>query len=121
MADIVALVDKQAPALANHLNDCAALVLLNAPEVAVRLTHPWARGDFKRDLEAALNAATPGTRWSVRLEQSGGGATLLEQEQAAQAAERERILETPVVKAAMAAFPQAELVDSKPEQWSAGA
>jgi DNA polymerase-3 subunit gamma/tau len=60
-------------------------------------------------------------RWSVRLEQSGGGPTLLEQEQATKAAERATILETPVVKAAMAAFPEAELVDGKPEQWSAGA
>ena len=55
----------------------------------------------------------------MRLEESGGAPTLLEQEQAAQAAEREKILETPVVKAAMAAFPDAEL-DDRLEQWSAG-
>ncbi|MFB0875196.1 MULTISPECIES: DNA polymerase III subunit gamma/tau [unclassified Sphingobium] len=119
MKDVIALIDGR-PLLADHLNDCAALVALEAPHIAVRLTHPWTHGDFKKDLEQALNAATPGTRWTVRLEESGGEPTLLEQERAAQAAEREKILETPVVKAAMAAFPDAEL-DDRLEQWSAGA
>ncbi|KAA9020559.1 DNA polymerase III subunit gamma/tau [Sphingobium limneticum] len=118
MQDLVALVDRSKPSLANHLNDCAALVSLNPPEVAVRLTHDWPQGDFKRDLAQALNSAVPGMKWTVRLEESGGGATLQQQEQAEKAAARAEILETPVVKAAMAAFPDAEL-DDKLEQWSA--
>lgn len=118
MQEIVALIDRQKPLLANHLNDCGALVSLSPPDIAIRLTHPWTHGDFKRDLEQALNAATAPTRWIVTLAQSGGEQTLLEQEQAGRAAERTEILETPVVKAAMAAFPDAEL-DDKLEQWSA--
>lgn len=118
MQDLVALVDRSKPSLANHLNDCAALVSLDPPDVAVRLTHDWPQGDFKRDLTQALNSALPGTKWTVRLEESGGGATLQQQEQAEKAAARAEILETPVVKAAMAAFPDAEL-DDKLEQWSA--
>jgi DNA polymerase-3 subunit gamma/tau len=43
---------------------------------------------------------------------------LLEQEQRAAAEARAAILESPVVKAAMAAFPDAEL-DGTLEQWSA--
>jgi DNA polymerase-3 subunit gamma/tau len=117
MNGLIALVDKQKPALANHLHDCAALVSLNPPEVAIRLTHIWTHGDFKRDLEQALNAATPGTRWLVKLEQSGGDMTLQQQQERKAADARAQIMETPVVKAAMAAFPDAEL-DDKLEQWS---
>ncbi len=121
MQEIVALIDRQKPLLANHLNDCAALISLSPPDIAIRLTHAWTHGDFKRDLEQALNTAAPGPRWIVTLAQSGGEQTLLEQEQAGKAAARADILETPVVKAAMAAFPEAELVDTdRPEQWSAG-
>lgn len=118
MEELVALVDRSKPSLANHLNDCAALVSLDPPEVAVRLTHDWPQGDFKRDLTQALNSAVPGMKWTVRLEESGGGATLQQKEQAEKAAARAAIMETPVVKAAMAAFPDAEL-DDKLEQWSA--
>jgi DNA polymerase-3 subunit gamma/tau len=118
MKEVVALIDRQKPALANHLNDCAALIALDAPDIAIRLTHVWAQGDIKRDLTQALNDATPGTKWTVRLEDSGGEATLQQQENAVKAAARAEILETPVVKAAMAAFPDAEL-DDKLEQWSA--
>ena len=48
--------------------------------------------------------------------------SLLEQEQAAEAEARQAILDTPIVKAAMAAFPDAELlpIDEK-DQWSATA
>ncbi len=118
MKEVVALIDRQKPALANHLNDCAALILLDAPDIVIRLTHGWAQGDIKRDLNLALNDATPGTKWTVRLEDSGGEATLQQQENAQKAAARAEILETPVVKAAMAAFPDAEL-DDRLEQWSA--
>ncbi|NML10750.1 DNA polymerase III subunit gamma/tau [Sphingobium sp. AR-3-1] len=121
MQEIVALIDRQKPLLANHLNDCAALISLSPPDIAIRLTHAWTHGDFKRDLEQALNTAAPGPRWIVTLAQSGGEQTLLEQEQAGKAAARADILETPVVKAVMAAFPDAELVDTdRPEQWSVG-
>ncbi|MFY9350457.1 DNA polymerase III subunit gamma/tau [Sphingobium sp.] len=119
MQDIVALLHSTKPLIAGHLHDCAAVIDLDPPSLVLRLTEKWHYGDFKKDLEQALNAATPGVRWAVRLEESGGAPTLLEQEQAAQAAEREKILETPVVKAAMAAFPDAEL-DDRLEQWSAG-
>ncbi|WP_420144527.1 DNA polymerase III subunit gamma/tau [Sphingobium sp.] len=120
MQELVALIDRQKPSLANFLNDCAALVALDPPDLAVRLTHDWPQGDFKRDLTQALNAATPGMKWTVRLEESGGEATLHQQEQAEKAEARAEILETPVVKAAMAAFPDAVLVEpDQPERWSA--
>lgn len=121
LADLIALVETRKPSLANHLHDCAALVELAPPSLAIRLTHPWTQGDFKRELETHLNAATPGVRWTVRLEETGGAMTLLEQGEAARAATRAQIMETPVVKAALAAFPDAELVDDEPEIWSAEA
>ncbi|MEC3910944.1 DNA polymerase III subunit gamma/tau [Sphingobium sp. CR2-8] len=120
LEDIIKLVEPHKALLANHLHDCAALVALNAPAIEIRLTSPWPFGDFKRDLEQAINAVTPGTKWTVQLAQAGGGPTLLEQAEAAKADARAAILETPVVKAAMAAFPDAELVETdRPEAWSA--
>jgi DNA polymerase III, subunit gamma and tau len=118
MEEVVALVDKRKPSLANHLHDCTALVALDPPVIALRLTHGWTQGDFRRDVEQALNAATPGTRWTVRLEEEGGDPTLQDQQRMARNAERTEIMETPVVKAALAAFPAAELSDEL-EQWSA--
>ncbi|QGP80826.1 DNA polymerase III subunit gamma/tau [Sphingobium sp. CAP-1] len=115
--EMIAVVDKVKPSLANHLHDCASVVSLNPPDIEVRLTSAWPFGDFKRDLEQVLNAATR-VRWTVRLAQAGGDPTLMEQQQRKAADARAQILETPVVKAAMAAFPEAEL-DDQLERWSA--
>ncbi|MCP1471387.1 DNA polymerase-3 subunit gamma/tau [Sphingobium sp. OAS761] len=103
--------------LAEHLHDCGALIALAPPELTLRLTSPWGGGDFFRDLAQALKAAT-GVAWQVREGREEGQPTLLAREQVAQAAERDAIFETPVVKAAMAAFPDADL--DQVEQWSTG-
>ncbi|WP_188063998.1 DNA polymerase III subunit gamma/tau [Sphingobium sp. KCTC 72723] len=102
--------------MADHLHDCVGLVSFAPPIVELRLTRPWAMGDFCRQLADELKAAT-GASW--RISQSDGPAqpTILEQDQQRQASERAAILETPVVKAAMTAFPDADL--DRVEQWSA--
>ncbi|MET0249402.1 MAG: DNA polymerase III subunit gamma/tau [Sphingobium sp.] len=114
--DIIALVEEKKASLAGHLHDCCALVSLAPPDIEVRLTNPWPYGDFRRDLEQVLNAAT-GARWTVRLAESGGAPTLLEQQRQRLGEERAAVLETPVVKAALAAFPEADF--DRIEQWSA--
>ena len=80
---------------------------------------PQLPADFLARLLPALREVT-GTAWQVAAGEGLAEPTLLEQEQRQAADARARILETPVVKAAMAAFPDAEL-DDKLERWSAEA
>lgn len=62
------------------------------------------------DLREALFDAT-GTKWQVDECAEGGVPSLIEQEEAAREAERERIRQAPLVQAALAAFPGAEFVE----------
>ncbi|MFN4357055.1 DNA polymerase III subunit gamma/tau [Sphingopyxis alaskensis] len=72
-------------------------------------------GDFARRLGEALFGQT-GSRWQVR-EGTGEGRPSLAQMKAAQRADNEaRIRELPVVKAALAAFPDARLVEGDNNQ-----
>jgi DNA polymerase-3 subunit gamma/tau len=74
----------------------------------IRPTKPLA-SDLTRDLAAFLKART-GTVWTVETsETEEAEPTLLEQEKAAARAERQTVLDSPMVKAAFEAFPDAEL------------
>ncbi|HYW16351.1 MAG TPA: DNA polymerase III subunit gamma/tau [Allosphingosinicella sp.] len=90
--------------LAQQLHDYARPIVYAPPELVLSLTGPIAT----RDLALALKEAT-GRSWQVRTEDEGGEPTLQEQEQAARQAEEQAVLETPLVKAALEAFPGAEL------------
>lgn len=119
--DVIELLrDHKKWTMAEHLHDCGAIISFAPPELTLRLTSPWAAGDFYRELGQALREAT-GVPWQVREGAGPAAPTLMEQEQHDAAQVRAAILETPVVKAAMAAFPDAELVETdRPEQWSIG-
>lgn len=103
--------------LAQHLKDCAGLSLYAPPRLEVRLTSPWIGGDFFRELSQALRDIS-GTPWQVREGDGPVAPTLMQQEEQRRTDRRAEIMETPVVKAALAAFPDAELGDEI-EQWSA--
>lgn len=94
--------------LAHELHDYVGLVCYAPPELAIRPNKPLS-ANFGRDLAKALEAAT-GRSWQVRLVQDEAAPSLREQELAAEAAVRDSVLAAPVVKAAFAAFPDAELV-----------
>jgi DNA polymerase III subunit gamma/tau len=102
--------------LAQELHDCVGVVRYAPPQFDYRPT-PQLPADFASRLLPALRELT-GTAWQVAQSDAPGEPTLLEQEQRRAADARAQILETPVVKAAMAAFPDAEL-DDRLEQWSA--
>ena len=104
--------------IAGQVRDCVRPLRYAPPELLFA-PHPSLPDDFPRTLEQALHQVTQ-QRWQVRRGEGTGEPTLLEREQAERAAGRAAILETPVVKAAMAAFPDAEL-DDRLEQWSAEA
>ncbi|MBA2920387.1 DNA polymerase III subunit gamma/tau [Sphingomonas sp. MAH-20] len=106
------------PLLAQQLHDFVGLQRYAPPELAVRPLKPLP-GDFMRDLAAALRTLT-GTVWTVGTDDGGAQPSLLEQERAVEETARQAILDTPLVKAAFEAFPDAELIDySAAEQRSA--
>ena len=92
--------------LAQQLHDCAGLVRYAPPELAIRPVRPL--GDLPRDLGVALLAVT-GTRWQIELSDEAAEPTLLEQEEARGERVKQEILDSPMVKAAFEAFPDAEL------------
>jgi DNA polymerase-3 subunit gamma/tau len=95
------------PHLAQQLHDLVGLVAYRPPELAIRPIKPLA-GDFGRDLASALKALT-GQAWQVRASDEEAQPSLLEQEKSQAEALRQSVLESPVVKAAFEAFPDAEL------------
>jgi DNA polymerase-3 subunit gamma/tau len=112
-ADFTALVDLLAqggkPLIAQQLHDFVGLQRYAPPELAIRPLKPLP-GDFVRDLGAALRTLT-GAQWHVATGEGPAAPSLLEQERAAEAAMRQAVLDMPVVQAAFAAFPDAELID----------
>lgn len=108
------------PHLAQQMHDYVGLVRYAPPELVIKPVQPLP-AEFNRDTAAVLKSLT-GVNWQVVTGDGPAEPSLLEQEQAAETEARQAILDTPVVKAAMAAFPDAELlpIDEK-DQWSATA
>ncbi|MGA9581742.1 MAG: DNA polymerase III subunit gamma/tau [Allosphingosinicella sp.] len=90
--------------LAQQLHDYARPITFAPPELVLSLESPIAT----RDLALALKEVT-GQAWQVRTEDSGGEPTLRDQEAAAKKAEEQAVMETPLVQAALEAFPGAML------------
>jgi len=65
--------------------------------------------DFVRELGAALREST-GVNWRLTCVEEAGAPTLREEAAANEAAERDAVLRSPVVAAAIEAFPEAELI-----------
>jgi DNA polymerase-3 subunit gamma/tau len=107
-AELVAALDSAGkPLLAQQLHDYCGLVRFAPPELALRPVKPLP-GDFARDVAAALKSFT-GRVWQVKVADEPGEPSLLEQEKAEADRLRQAVLETPLVKAAFEAFPDAEL------------
>ena len=110
-ADFPALIDQLASSgrahLAQQLHDYAGLVLYAPPELVIRPAKPLS-GDFSRDLAAALKSLS-GIVWQVRTSDEPAAPTLLDQEKAQAERLRQTVLDSPLVKAAFEAFPEAEL------------
>jgi DNA polymerase III subunit gamma/tau len=106
------------PHLAQQLHDYVGLVRYAPPELVVRPSKPLS-GDFLRDLAAALKALT-GESWRVAASDEAAAPSLLDQERQAAEQVRHSVLESPLVKAAFDAFPEAELTGfTRHEQRSA--
>ncbi|MFD1611673.1 DNA polymerase III subunit gamma/tau [Sphingomonas tabacisoli] len=106
------------PLLAQQLHDFVGLQRYAPPELAVKPLKPMG-SDFFRDLTSALKTMTAAV-WTVSTDEGDAQPSLLEQERAVEEAAKQAILDTPLVKAAFEAFPDAELIDySAAEQRSA--
>ena len=96
------------PLLAQQLHDFVGLQRYAPPELDLKPLKPMG-SDFFRDLAAALKTLT-GTVWTVAAGEGEAQPSLLQQEQAREESARQAILDTPMVKAAFEAFPDAELI-----------
>ena len=96
------------PHLAQQLYDFAGLLRYAPGELVIRPMKPLP-GDFARDLALVLKAQT-GINWQVEIADGDAEPSLLEQDRRAEADARDAILVTPTVKAALEAFPGAELI-----------
>lgn len=105
------LLDDESWRTAQFLERDVRPVRYEPPNLVIRPMKP--RGEeFFRDLGRLLREET-GETWTIETSDEKGEPSLLEQEQAAQNAERESVLQSPMVKAAFEAFPEAELIDYK--------
>jgi len=109
-----ALVDRVAQAAGEHAANVMRLQVRVVELAPVRLVFsqpPEFREDIAADLANALRQAT-GERWQVERIDAGGAPTLVERQLAdAQAAEAE-LRADPLVAAALAAFPEAEILET---------
>ena len=95
-------------ALVARLRQGARLVRYAPPELVFSGSRPIS-ADTLSDLAGALKAMTRQV-WKITLEDAPGEPTLNEADAAADEARRQAMLKTELVQAAMAAFPDAELV-----------
>ena len=106
--------------MAVTLHDEVGLVRFAPPELVFRPRRALEAG-FVQELSKRLGDIT-GQQWQVMIGDGPVEPTLWEQEQAAEDAARQAILATPIVSAAMAAFPDAELLNTEDtEKWSVSA
>ncbi len=94
-------------ALLSHLTANARVVRYEAPELVLSTSRPLP-ADLPGTLAGRLFELT-GQRWKITTEDADGEATLAERRKAEEEAERAAVMETPIVKAALEAFPDATL------------
>jgi len=103
--------------LAQLFHDYASIVRLEREELVIA-RHPRLPASFAGDLGKLLAKVT-GVTWSIAMASEAGKPSLLAQAKAEEEAMRTAVLDSPLIKAAFAAFPEAELIDySAPEKRS---
>jgi DNA polymerase-3 subunit gamma/tau len=97
--------------LAVRLHDQVGLVSYAPPALVIKPLQPMGEDDL-RGIAAVLREKT-GEHWTVETSDGPAEPSLREREKAAIDAERESVLQSPMVKAAFEAFPDAELKEYK--------
>jgi DNA polymerase III subunit gamma/tau len=110
---MISLLSKNGNALlGQQLHDYVGLVRYSVGDLALRPTKPLP-SDFVRDLAAALKSLTD-VSWTVVMTDDVAAPSLLDQELSREQVARDAILATPIVEAALQAFPEAELIEEEP-------
>ncbi|PKB25126.1 DNA polymerase-3 subunit gamma/tau [Novosphingobium kunmingense] len=99
--------------LAQVMRDWVRVIELKPLELLYALAPGYA-GDPNAELRDALLRAT-GERWQVSRGEGEGAPTLREQAEAIKLAEHEAMMRHPLVEAAFAAFPDAQLIEESPD------
>jgi DNA polymerase III subunit gamma/tau len=107
--------------LENTLHDVMRIIEFAPPSLVYQLAEPVMPG-FEAQLRDALFETT-GQRWNLEVREGDAPPSALETQRAAEQAARQEILDSPLVKAALAAFPDAEVLPVKEaeQKWSASA
>lgn len=98
---------KGQPLLSQQLHDYTGLIRYAPPELVIRATRPLPT-DFTRLLSDALKNLTE-SKWQVSMSDEAAAPSLLDQAKQQEEAAKDKVLQHPMVVAAMAAFPDAEL------------
>ena len=104
---LVEQLDRNSPAIVARLRHGASLVRYAPPELVLSGSRPMS-ADTLTDLHATLKAFS-GRPWRVSFADQPGEPTLVERDRGIEAAAKAAILDDPAIKAAMQAFPDAEL------------
>ena len=99
--------------VAQVMRDWVRVIALAPGELTYSVV-PGYPGDVGPELRDALLRAT-GERWTVQRGEGEGTPTLREQAEAQKAADEAALRSHPLVKAAFAAFPQAEIIEDLPD------
>jgi DNA polymerase III subunit gamma/tau len=107
--------------LESTLHDVMRVIEYAPPKLIYQLAEPAMPG-FEGQLRDALIQAT-GQRWDLEVQEGAAPPTLLELERAAGQVAQQEIMDSPLVKAALAAFPDAQLlrIENDTQKWSATA
>ncbi|MCW3835583.1 DNA polymerase III subunit gamma/tau [Sphingomonas canadensis] len=108
MAELAQLLqDKGRFQLAQQVHDYLRPIRFAPPEIEAGTVRPMPR-EFAQELASALKELT-GRAWKIALSEAAGAPSVRETIEAQAAAERDAVLRSPMVAAAMEAFPDAEL------------
>ncbi len=110
-ASAIALVGNVSPILESILIADMRIVRFDPPAIEYQPARSISESDIRK-ISDALKQQT-GANWDIREAQGEAKPSIAEQKQLAYEAEQQAILETPIVKAAMAAFPDAKLLDDE--------
>jgi DNA polymerase III subunit gamma/tau len=107
--------------LESTLHDVMRVIEYAPPKLIYQLAEPAMPG-FEGQLRDALMQITA-QRWDLEVQDGAAPPTLLELERAAGQAVQQEIMDSPLVKAALAAFPDAQLlpIENDTQKWSATA
>ncbi len=111
---VIAIIGAISPVLESILIADMRIISFSAPVIEYQSARPIAASDLKKITDALKDAT--GTVWTIEEGQGEAKPSISEQAQLDQDAATQAILDTPLVKAAFEAFPDAELLENNTDQ-----